>query len=170
MVYVHRHPSFGRDFPIRYRFKLTEEQHGLLITYLRACRCNVLLSGYWSQLYADRLSDWRAIHWPQMTRGGFPKEEWLWCNFPEPMELHDYRYLGEDYREREDLARMKKRWTAKLRAMTRLKRLAMMAAIAEADAPFTTGGTAGQGPRDRTGNNGGDRSSIAKQLYRRRHR
>ncbi len=26
---------------------------------------------------------------------------YIWCNFPEPAELHDYRYIGKGYGERE---------------------------------------------------------------------
>ena len=32
--------------------------------------------------------------------------EYLWCNYPAPMALHDYRYLGKDFRERERIKRM----------------------------------------------------------------
>jgi hypothetical protein len=31
-------------------------------------------------------------------------------NFPEPVALHDYRYLGEDFRQRERIKRKKQRW------------------------------------------------------------
>jgi hypothetical protein len=34
----------------------------------------------------------------------------VWMNFPEPAELHDYRFLGEDYRERQDIKRQRERW------------------------------------------------------------
>ena len=147
--------------PLRYKYKLTAEQHAELVDHLRRCRCRILISGYWSGLYAKLLGDWRMIHWPQITRGGHCQEECLWMNYPEPMELHDYRYLGENYRERENLARMKKRWTARIRNMPRLKRLAMMAAIAEADAPGAIGvsaGIAGLADSARVTSSGRDRS------------
>ncbi len=35
-----------------------------------------------------------------MTRGVPLATEWLWCNFPPPVALHDYRHLGASYRER----------------------------------------------------------------------
>ena len=66
-----------------------------------------------------------------MTRGGHATE-WLWMNYTEPAKLHDYRYLGDDYREREKIRRQQRRWTARLARMDRLQRLALMAAIAGA--------------------------------------
>ena len=43
-----------------------------------------------------------------MTRGGRLATEWVWMNYPEPIALHDYRYLGEDFREREPIKRKKR--------------------------------------------------------------
>ena len=66
----------------------------------------VMISGYWSALYADALQGWHTVSFQAMTRSGKPATEWLWMNYPEPAALHDYRYLGADFRERE---RIKKR-------------------------------------------------------------
>lgn len=111
-----------------------ESWHVSLLNILDALECNVLLSGYMSELYEQRLKapKWRAISYTTMTHGG-PAEEWLWCNFPKPRELHDYRYLGHNRRERERIRKKKKRWTEKLRNMPELERLAIMGAIQELD-------------------------------------
>jgi hypothetical protein len=66
-----------------------------------------------------------------MTHGG-PRTEWLWCNFSEPIALHDYRYLGTGFRERERIKRKKQRWTARLHSLPMLERQALLAAIDEA--------------------------------------
>ena len=63
-----------------------------------------------------------------MTRGGLA-EECLWSNFPEPTELHDYRYLGEGFRERERIKRKTTRWTARLARMPLLERRCLLAAL-----------------------------------------
>jgi hypothetical protein len=52
-------------------------------------------------------------------------------NYPEPVELHDYRYLGENFREREKITRQRKRWRARLLKMSSQQRYALMASIAE---------------------------------------
>jgi DNA adenine methylase len=108
-----------------------EKEHRMLIGVLRGLKCMVMLSGYWSQLYAEMLHDWRTYTFQAMTRGGTVAQEWVWMNFPAPVELHDYRYLGETFREREYIKRMRVRWLAKLEKMTPLKRQALLMAISE---------------------------------------
>ena len=99
---------------------------------LAALPCMVMVSGYWSQLYADRLAGWHSIQFEAMTRGSRPATEWLWCNFPPPVALHDYRYLGAGFRERERIKRKKQRWTDRLHRLPMLERQALLAAIEEA--------------------------------------
>jgi hypothetical protein len=108
----------------------TREQHAQLISVLSSLPCKVALSGYYSDLYAEQLKGWRSIQYASMTRGG-AREEWLWMNYPEPLELADYRYLGENFRERERLSKMRRRWLARLASMNRLERLMLSQAIAE---------------------------------------
>jgi DNA adenine methylase len=117
--------------PLRYEHVLTNEDHRRLIRRLKQLKCFVLLSGYWSGLYGNLLSDWRMIHWPQITRGGTIAEECLWMNFPEPVELHDYRHLGLNFRERQDVKRQQQRWRRKLAGMTLLKRHALLSVLAD---------------------------------------
>ena len=112
-----------------YRCELLEDGHRELLGALGACRARVILSGYPSLLYSTMLPGWRTIEYRAMTRGG-PRIECLWMNFPEPVELHDYRYLGENFRERERLRRQQRRWVTRLAQMNHLQRLALSAAIA----------------------------------------
>jgi DNA adenine methylase len=107
-----------------------EDQHAELLELVLRLPCLVLLSGYWSELYAGRLKDWRAISFVSGTRGG-PATEWLWMNYPEPTELHDYRFLGENRRQRQDHRRKVARWRAKLEKMPSVQRLALMQALQE---------------------------------------
>lgn len=110
-------------------------QHEELLTVLRSLPCMVALSGYQSSLYASVLATWRTIHFQTMTRGGKPATEWLWMNYDEPQALHDYRYLGENFREREKITRQKRRWHARLKRMTSLQRYALLSSIAELGEP-----------------------------------
>jgi hypothetical protein len=91
----------------------------------------VMVSGYWSELYGSTLAGWRSISFEACTRGGMATE-WLWMNFPPALELHDYRYLGKNRREREQLKRQKARWVARLARMPELQRGALLSAIADA--------------------------------------
>ena len=114
-----------------YRYELTDDEHLRLLGILRGLPCMVMLSGYWSEMYADVLHDWRSIHFQASTRGGGMATEWVWMNYPEPQELHDYSFLGDNFRERERVQRKIRRWKSRLLKMTPLERHAIMAAISE---------------------------------------
>jgi hypothetical protein len=113
-----------------YRHEMTTSDHKRLLKIALGLKCRVALSGYWSQLYNDTLRDWRSICFTAQTRKGVATE-YLWMNYPEPVELHDYRYLGNDYRERERIKKKKFRWLNKLRNMKLQERYALMSAIEE---------------------------------------
>jgi hypothetical protein len=68
------------------------------------------------------------IDYQANTRRGMVDES-LWLNFPVPNTLHDYRHLGDDYRERERIKRKIARWKGKFAGMDRLERRAIIAAI-----------------------------------------
>jgi DNA adenine methylase len=126
--YLH---STRRD-PGLYRHEMTDHQHEALLAVLLRVPCLVCISGYWSELYADTLSTWRWCSFQAQTRGGVVTE-YLWCNYPAPTALHDYRYLGKDFRERERIKRMTARWVNRLQAMPLLQRQALQAALAQVD-------------------------------------
>jgi len=109
----------------------TIEQHRQLLNCIRRLPCMVAISGYWSALYELELAGWRASTFQTVKRSGEKAEEWLWMNYGEPLELHDYRYLGDGFRERERIKRKKRRWTARLARMDSLERLCLMEAVAE---------------------------------------
>jgi DNA adenine methylase len=109
----------------------TMEQHERLLRVLLGLPCKVAISGYQSSLYSSMLATWRAISYNAKTRGGGVRREWLWMNYPAPVELHDYRYLGSNFRERERLKRIRVRWLARLDRMDDLERYALLSSIAE---------------------------------------
>ncbi len=112
-----------------YRFEMTEAQHIDLLETIRRLPCPVAISGYWSPLYAEALEPWRVISFTTMTRRNQPAREYLWMNYPAPAELHDYRYLGEEKRERERIARKVRTWAAGLQRLPPLEREAILAAL-----------------------------------------
>ena len=114
-----------------YVFEMTEAQHVELLDVLVHLPCMVMVSGYYSELYVAMLHEWRTVTFSAMTRAGKVATEWLWMNFPEPLELHDYRFLGSTWRERDRMKQRRKRWKARLLAMSVLERHAMMLAIHE---------------------------------------
>ena len=124
-----------------YEHELSDFDHRRLLRCIRKLPCMVMISGYWSSLYARMLGGWNSINFEAMTRGGHTATEWLWFNFPRPVELHDYRFLGENFRERERIKRKKLRWTERLKRMPVLEKQSLLSAIA------AIGDNAGSGER-----------------------
>jgi len=116
-----------------YEFEMDDRQHRRLLRWCIEAKnsCSIMISGYASRMYAEALAGWNSIEFESMTRGGYPKMERLWFNFEKPTALHDYRYLGRNFRERERIKRMKQRWTARLDRMPILQRQALLSAIAD---------------------------------------
>lgn len=106
--------------------------HEKLLDMARELPCMVMVSGYLSKLYAKRLCRWRMVEIPFMTRGG-KRIDRLWCNFPEPAILHDPRWAGQNYRERELIKRRQARWAAKFAAMDPRVRQAVAIALVAVD-------------------------------------
>jgi DNA adenine methylase len=114
-----------------YRHEMNDQQHAALLDVIKALPCRVMISGYWTKLYAAALCNWNTATFQALTRAGKLATEWLWFNFPEPVALHDYRYLGENFRERERIKRKKQRWVSRLHTMPPLERRALLGAISE---------------------------------------
>ena len=116
-----------------YRHEFSETEHVNLLTLLRMLPegTKAMVSGYWSELYAKMLDDWRVISYQSVKRSGAVATEFLWMNYAEPVELHDYRYLGRNFRERERIKRKKTRWERRFVKMPVLERRAMLSAIEE---------------------------------------
>ncbi|HEY0171153.1 MAG TPA: hypothetical protein VGB98_09020 [Pyrinomonadaceae bacterium] len=91
----------------------------------------VMVSGYTTKMYRLAFRDWRTVSFEVTLRRGKKATEHVWMNYPEPLELHDYRYLGRDFRERERIKRKKLRWKAMLKTMPALERYAILSEIEE---------------------------------------
>ncbi|MEZ6068279.1 MAG: hypothetical protein R3B90_21770 [Planctomycetaceae bacterium] len=117
-----------------YRHELTVADHERLLAALLACRCSVMVSGYDSPLYRDRLAGWSVASRRCMTRGGL-RDEFLWTNFT-PGELSivpDYSQLGGCFRERARVAKKVRRWVANLATLPDRERDVLMRALIAAN-------------------------------------
>ena len=108
---------------------LTEIEHLKLLKVLRNIKCNILISGYYSELYMKELKNWNCKYFNSVTRSGKIAKEYVWYNYDDPVKLHDYRYLGNNFRERERIKRKKLRWVERLKKMEVLERQAIFSAI-----------------------------------------
>lgn len=112
-----------------YRFEYTDQDHIKLLTLLKSLPCKIMVSGYWSDLYEKMLAGWTVYTYQAQTRGGRMANEYLWMNYEIPNKLHDYRYLGENFRERERIKRKKQRWAKKFEGMPILERQVILSAL-----------------------------------------
>lgn len=113
-----------------YNFEWTSDHHSRLLSWAETTEAKVVISGYRCNFYDTHLcgDDWRSEDFQAMTRRG-PATETLWWNFERPTILHDDRFLGDGFRERERIRRRQKRWIAKLEKMDPAERAALIAAV-----------------------------------------
>jgi len=111
-----------------YKYDYTLEQHAEFLQFIKRLPCQVMISGYHSDLYERALSDWSVYTFQTRIRQKIATE-WIWMNYERPVELHDYRYLGDNYRERYRFKEKLKRWTRRLESMPVLEQQALMHAL-----------------------------------------
>jgi DNA adenine methylase len=117
-------------FPGDVDAEMTDEQHHELLCLLLTLPCFIMLSGYDSELYRSYLQNWRCETYRTRTHQKIVTES-LWCNFPEPAYLHDWRFAGKNYRQRTGLKRLASRYLKRLEAMPDRKRGFVLDAIAQ---------------------------------------
>lgn len=101
------HPDTRRRARV-YRHDYTIDDHVQLLDCLTALPCKILISGYSSPLYEQRLAGWQQHKFHMRTRVGM-REECVWYNYSKPDISHDDRYLGEGFRQREVIRRRQDR-------------------------------------------------------------
>lgn len=115
-----------------YDYEYSDEQHSELLNRLLSLKCNVMISGYTSDLYNEKLLNWRKVEFQSRNRRGDFVTECLWMNYPYTNELHDYQYLGGTFRERERIKRRNDRWVSKLKSLPILEQKALLAQLMSA--------------------------------------
>ena len=119
----------------RYAHELNDDDHRRLLRVVSSLPCPVLISGYPSPLYDQQLVNWHREDFEVMTRGHTWATEVLWRNYERPDVLHDFRYVGKDYRERLRIRRKIARWRARLASTSSLERAALFSALVEVMGP-----------------------------------
>lgn len=104
-----------------YVCEYTRNQHIELLETIKQIPAMVMISGYESELYKTYLHDWNSYSFQAKTHKGMATE-WIWTNYPPPTELHDYRYLGDNFRERERIKLTAESWKTRIRNMSVLER------------------------------------------------
>ena len=110
-----------------YTYKFNDADHERLastVTHssVRAC---IMISGYAGSLYEVLFKGWRRQEFTVGTRRGQALES-VWCNFAPPAELHDARFVGKNFTDRQRVQRKAKRWARRLLAMPPGERAAVL--------------------------------------------
>jgi transposase len=111
-----------------YKHEYTKDQHIELLELIKSLPCMVMISGYESALYKEALAGWHTHFYKVGCQHGIAVE-WVWMNYPAPVKLHDYRYLGSNFRQRERIKEKSKRWVKRLKSMPLLERQALLSAL-----------------------------------------
>lgn len=116
----------GKIYRHEYQFK----DHIRLLEVIKALPCAVMISGYANPLYRDMLPDWHTYSFEAATQNGKATET-VWFNYPFPQHLHDSRFLGKDFREREKIRRRTDNLKRKISALPQHERSAIFGWIQE---------------------------------------
>ena len=81
-----------------YRYDYEAGDHEALLGLLTGLPCAVMVSGYPSALYDERLAGWRCVSLQVMNRAGVVTEQ-VWFNFA-PDRVHWARYAGRNFTHR----------------------------------------------------------------------
>lgn len=106
-----------RRRPRVYKHDFTEVDHRRLLAVIVGLNARVLISGYENDLYNGALSSWRKHLYRSKTHVDV-RQEVVWFNYEPPSKLHDYRYLGADFRQRQNIQRRIKRLKRRLCEIT----------------------------------------------------
>lgn len=101
-----------------YKHDLTQEDHLALLEVLKALPCRVLISGYPSALYKRELQGWNELRFSAKAHDGV-RLECLWANYKVPDRLHDARFLGANFRERQDAKRRNQRLRNRISSLSK---------------------------------------------------
>ena len=115
----------------RYRYEYSEKDHIELLGILKTLPCQVMISGYGSELYDDLLSDWNTLALQVMNQAGVVTER-LWFNFTAD-RVHWPRYAGKNFTDRQRIKRKAQGWGRRYRAMPHAERLAVLAEMMAAE-------------------------------------
>ena len=119
----------------RYRHEYSRQDHVELLELLKSLPCRIILSGYPSALYDEKLDDWNRVELQAMTWGG-PRTEKLWYNYAID-RAHWASYAGKDFTDRQRIKRKAERWAKNYRRLPAGERLALLAAIMASEAVET---------------------------------
>lgn len=97
-----------------YKYQMTTLDHQLLLAeILKYKKAMVMISAYPNAMYDEFLAGWNTYDFYSTIRNGVALER-LYFNYDIGDLLHDYRFIGANFRERERVNRIKNNFLLKL--------------------------------------------------------
>lgn len=123
------HPLTRRRRKV-YKHDYSLNDHIMLLDFVLSIPSKVIISGYYSDLYSDKLKYWNVHKFKAKTHTDV-REEYIWYNFEKPKKLHDYKYVGNNFRERERIRRKRERIIKNLMSMPIVEVNAILSTLKE---------------------------------------
>lgn len=113
-----------------YQYEFTDEQHVHMLSMItKMIDKKIVISTYDNSLYSNSLKNWNKHSFPVGTRNGRATET-IYYNFSiNDGLLHDYRYLGKNFKDRERIKLKVNRWTNNLKKLDARERMAIIRSI-----------------------------------------
>jgi len=111
----------------RYGHDYEQEDHIELLDLLKELPCQVMLSGYPSELYNKMLTGWKHLEVQVMNQAGVRTEK-IWFNF-QPDRVHWISCAGRNFTHRQTIRRKAASWARRYQSMPRDERLAVLSAV-----------------------------------------
>jgi site-specific DNA-adenine methylase len=129
-VFIYLDPPYlmesRKDRHKQYRYEMTRQQHiELLELITKVPLTMVAISCYKNSLYQEYLSSWNCITFESQTRHG-KAVEYIYMNYDTPRELHEYNFLGSNFRDRERIKKTVQRHVNRMRRMSETERNAIL--------------------------------------------
>jgi DNA adenine methylase len=103
-----------------YKHEMTNQGHVDLLNCAAVSKHNWIISGYDCDLYTMMLPGWNKKT-KEVSVHGKKAVECIWYNFPDPVDIHDYKYLGKDRTDRQRIKRKVARWTENFKSLPPLE-------------------------------------------------
>ena len=104
-----------------YRHELDDEGHVRLLDALCAAPAKVMISGYSSPLYEERLAHWNRVEFSTGSHG-LARTEIVWLNYEPPAVPFDKRFAGATFRERQHIKRKQVRLQQRISELSPVER------------------------------------------------
>ncbi len=128
------YPIYSRKSTVKlYDYEMTDFQHQNLLSIIMKMEFFVLISTYDNKMYNDSLPKWFKLNFSVGTRNGKAIETVYYNYSLSDGLLHDYRYLGNDFKDRERIRLKINRWVKGLEKLESREQMAIIRSIIHKD-------------------------------------